>query len=133
MILADTNVWIDLLKRDPVWLEWSVQQLLLAKKDNALAINAVIFAEMTPMFESLSDQRSFIKASGAQLVPLSDECAHLAGRAYAQYKVKGGNKSGVLADFFIGAQAQAEACALLTRDPGRYKTYFPRVRLICPA
>lgn len=132
MILADTNVWIDMLKRDPVWMEWSVQQLLMAKKDGALAINAVIFAEMTPMFESLADQRSFIKASGAQLLPLSDECAHLAGRAYAAYKAHGGSKSGVLADFFIGAQAQAQSCTLLTRDAGRYKTYFPRVRLICP-
>jgi predicted nucleic acid-binding protein len=37
-----------------------------------------------------------------------------------------------LADFFIGAHAEAEGHALLTRDPLRYRTYFPKVKLIAP-
>jgi predicted nucleic acid-binding protein len=132
MILADTNVWVDMLKRDPQWMEWSVQQLLAAKSTKKLAINAVIFAEMTPMFESLDDQRSFIQSSAARMVPLSDEAAWLAGQAYAAYKTNEGKKTGVIADFFIGAQAVAEGWQLLTRDKGRYKTYFPKIKLICP-
>jgi predicted nucleic acid-binding protein len=39
----------------------------------------------------------------------------------------------VLADFFIGAQAQIEGWTILTRDAARYKTYFPEVKLICPS
>ncbi len=38
----------------------------------------------------------------------------------------------VLTDFYIGAQAQVEGLSLLTRDTPRYRTYFPRVRLIAP-
>ena len=132
MILADTNVWVDMLKRDPQWMEWSVQQLLTAKSAKKLAINPMIFAEMTPMFDSLEDQRSFIHASAARMMPFSDETAWLAGRAYAAYKARDGKKTGVVADFFIGAQAAAEGWQLLTRDAGRYKTYFPKIKLICP-
>lgn len=132
MILADTNVWVDMLKRDPQWMEWSVQQLLAARSAKRLVINPVIFAEMTPMFESLDEQRRFIGASAARLMPLSDETAWHASRAYAAYKASDGKKTGVVADFFIGAQAAVEGWQLLTRDKGRYKTYFPKIKLICP-
>jgi hypothetical protein len=38
----------------------------------------------------------------------------------------------VLADFFIGAHAEAERLPLLTRDVRRYRSYFPNVELIAP-
>ena len=47
-------------------------------------------------------------------------------------KALGGTKTGVLPDFFIGAHAPADGHQLLTRDAGRYKTYFPKIKLICP-
>ena len=58
--------------------------------------------------------------------------ARLAGQAFRQYRLQGGTKTGVLPDFFIGAQAQTSGCTLLTRDAGRYKTHFPKIKLICP-
>jgi hypothetical protein len=39
-------------------------------------------------------------------------------------------KSPAATDFFIGAHALAEGYKLLTRDAGRYKTYFPKIKLI---
>jgi predicted nucleic acid-binding protein len=51
---------------------------------------------------------------------------------FRQYRQRGGTKTGVLPDFFIGAHAQADGYQLLTRDAGRYKTYFPKIKLICP-
>jgi predicted nucleic acid-binding protein len=42
-------------------------------------------------------------------------------------------RSALLPDFYIGAHAMAEGHTLLTRDPVRYRTYFPKLRLIAPA
>ena len=54
------------------------------------------------------------------------------GLDFCQYRQRGGTKTCVLPDFFIGAHAQADGYQLLTRDAGRYKTYFPKIKLICP-
>jgi predicted nucleic acid-binding protein len=44
----------------------------------------------------------------------------------------GGPRTTLLADFFIGAHAEAAGLPILTRDPRRYRTYFPSVALITP-
>jgi predicted nucleic acid-binding protein len=38
----------------------------------------------------------------------------------------------VLPDFFIGAHPAVTKLPLLTRDVGRYLTYFPNMALIAP-
>jgi hypothetical protein len=38
----------------------------------------------------------------------------------------------VLPDFFIGAHAAVAGYTLLTRDPGRYCAYFPRLAIVAP-
>ncbi len=136
MILVDSNVWIDVIQRDPVWLDWSLEQLDLASRGNGLAINAIICAELAPNFDSSIKLAQFIKASKTKSLPLSHECAYLAGSTHLKFRQsKRASKNavvGVLADFFIGAQAQTEGLSILTRDAARYKTYFPTVPLICP-
>jgi predicted nucleic acid-binding protein len=142
MILVDSNVWIDVLQRDPVWLDWSLEQLALAAKKHKLAINPVICAELAANFDAPAQLVAFVKTSKAKMLPISTDCAYLAGLAHLKYRqnkrIDAGDKAitnkvvGVLADFFIGAQAQSEGIAILTRDSARYKTYFPSVQLICP-
>jgi predicted nucleic acid-binding protein len=56
----------------------------------------------------------------------------LAGKAFQNYWARGGTKTGVLPDFFIGAHAVVAGTVLLTRDAGRYRTNFPTIALITP-
>jgi predicted nucleic acid-binding protein len=56
----------------------------------------------------------------------------LAGQAFKTYRQRGGLRTGVLPDFFIGAHAAVLGAPLITRDTARYRTYFPTVELIAP-
>ncbi len=132
MILVDTNVLIDLVQDDPQWADWSEEQLTKAQKQGPLFINAVGYAELVPALDSMAALDDFLKRAKIAVKDISRPAAYLAGEAFLQYRKRKGTKTGVLADFFIGAQAFTEGWRILTRDEGRYKTYFPKVKLICP-
>jgi predicted nucleic acid-binding protein len=60
------------------------------------------------------------------------EAAFLAGKCFIEYRRRGGQKRSPLPDFYIGAHAAVTGRALLTRDPRRYRSFFPRLELISP-
>jgi predicted nucleic acid-binding protein len=65
-------------------------------------------------------------------VPLLQPALFLAGKAFLQYRRRGGTRAQVLPDFFIGAQAAVNGWALLTRDAARYRSCFPSLQLLAP-
>ena len=132
MVLVDSNVLIDVISEDPVWCEWSLAQLRLARAQDKLTINHMVVAEIAVAYDSADALMSFLKPTGIAVSPLTTQAAFLASRAFMRYRKTKGTKTGVLLDFFIGAHAEAEGWALLTRDPTRYRRYFPTVPLICP-
>lgn len=67
-----------------------------------------------------------------QLREVPRPALYLAGRAYLQYRQRGGQKASVLPDFFIGAHAAVEGWVLLTRDAARFSTYFPTLEIVAP-
>ena len=60
------------------------------------------------------------------------EAAFLAGKCFLKYRKSGGVKHAPLPDFYIGAHAAVRGWSILTRDNGRYQTYFPALRVISP-
>ena len=64
--------------------------------------------------------------------PLPWEAAFLTSRAYLRYRRRGGSRRSPMPDFYIGAHASLAGHALLTRDPLRYREYFPRLNVIAP-
>ena len=66
------------------------------------------------------------------MVEIPKAALFLAGKAFVQYRRKGGTKTNVLGDFFIGAHAAVSGLPVLTRDVRRYAHYFPSVRLVSP-
>ncbi len=133
MILVDTNVIVDLFKADSKWKGWSEEQLFAASQVSQLTINAVIYAELCAMPGAADAIDKLMLDTGMRMEAFSKPCACLAGQAFAKYRKRSGIKTGVLADFFIGAQAQSEGWTILTRDKARYTTYFPEVQLIFPS
>ncbi|OGB21065.1 MAG: hypothetical protein A3I66_14015 [Burkholderiales bacterium RIFCSPLOWO2_02_FULL_57_36] len=132
MTLVDTNVLIDLVQDDATWAPWSETQLFEAQKQGPLYINALGYAELVPAFDDMASLDRFLKLAKITVKEVSRPTAYAAGAAFLRYRKLKGTKTGVLADFFIGAQAQTEGWTILTRDAARYKTYFPQVRLVCP-
>ena len=132
MILIDSNVLIDVIVQDRVWCDWSLSQLRAAKAADKLVINPIIYAEIAVAYASVDELDSFLEPAGITMRALSKHTAFVASEAFMRYRKSKGTKTGVLPDFFIGAQALTEGWTLLTRDPTRYKRYFPGVSLICP-
>ena len=130
MILVDTNVLLDVLEDDPVWADWSLDQLRAQAKVHDLCINPVIYAELSPVFDSVEALDDTIEKLGLQLSEIPRTALFLAGQVFVKYRRAGGTKSSVLADFFIGAHAAVLGCGILTRDARRYRNYFTCVALV---
>ena len=132
MTLIDTNVLLDLVTDDPRWAVWSIVQLQRAAIAGPLAINDVVYAELSVRYETIEALDAMLAALGTRLEPIPRAALFLAAKVFRQYRLKGGTRTGVLPDFFIGAHAAVGNIALLTRDAVRYRAYFPTVRLITP-
>lgn len=132
MLLVDTNVLIDVLENDPDWAEWSLTQLRQRAQLTPLAINPIIYTELSVAFSSIEALDATLATMQLRHLEIPRPALFLAGKAFVRYRQQGGSKSNVLADFFIGAHAAVSGLPLLTRDIRRYRAYFPTVELIAP-
>jgi len=132
MILVDTNVLLDVVQDDKVWVDWSQGQLEACSLTDNLCINPVIYAELSIAFARIEELEKLIRDAGLRVVDIPREALFLAGKVFLKYRRTKGTKSGVLPDFFIGAHAAVADMRILTRDVARYRTYYPGVALIAP-
>ena len=132
MVLVDTNVVIDVWHDHREWFAWSAAQLRAQSQVHELAINPIIYSELSLSYESIETLDSRVADLKLMLLELPRAALFLAGHAFRRYRRAGGGKSGVLPDFFIGAHAAVLGCAILTRDAARYRSYFPTVQLLTP-
>jgi predicted nucleic acid-binding protein len=132
MTLVDSNVLLDLVTDGETWADWSQDQLERAALNGALVINDVIYAEISARYATIEAVDSALEELNIDVVPIPRGALFLAGKAYVQYRAGGGLRTGVLADFFIGAHAAVGQMPLLTRDARRYQSYFPTIKLITP-
>lgn len=130
--LIDSNVLLDVLSEDDVWLTWSLDALAAAAEAGPLLINPIIYAEVSTRFSRIEDLEDALPPSDFLRDPMPWEAGFLAGKAFLTYRRRSGRRSSTLPDFFIGAHAAVADLTLLTRDASRYRTYFPSVRLIAP-
>ncbi|MCX5673794.1 MAG: type II toxin-antitoxin system VapC family toxin [Planctomycetota bacterium] len=131
-MMVDSNVLLDVLTEDPQWFEWSGRMLQECAQGHILVINPIIYAEVSIGFDRIEDVDAALPENMVERRPIPLEAAFLAGKCFLKYRQRGGRKRSTLPDFFIGAHAAVEKMTLVTRDASRYRTYFPRLKLICP-
>ena len=56
MILVDSNMLIDVITADPVWSPWSTTALIDAADQDEVAINPIIYAEVSIGYASARTQ-----------------------------------------------------------------------------
>jgi predicted nucleic acid-binding protein len=130
--LVDSNVLIDVLSEDPRWFAWSSEALAREVERTSLCINPLIYAEVAIGYASAAAVDRVLAEERFERLALPFAAGFLAGRAFVEYRRRGGARQAPLPDFYIGAHALVEGHTLLTRDAARYQTYFPKVKLICP-
>ncbi|HEY8087146.1 MAG TPA: type II toxin-antitoxin system VapC family toxin [Polyangiaceae bacterium] len=128
--LVDTNVLLDVITHDKTWSSWSERALRKAAETSTLAINPIIFAEVSMKFDRIED--ADVALADFAREPLPYEAGFLTGKAFLAYRKRGGSKRSPMPDFYVGAHAAVCRMVLLTRDAARYRTYFPGLAIIAP-
>jgi predicted nucleic acid-binding protein len=131
-ILVDSNVLLDLFTEDQRWFGWSSRAVATAGDSARLVINPIVYAEISVRFSEIEALDQTLADAGLEREPLAYEAAFLAGKAFREYRRRGGEKRSPLPDFYVGAHAAVAGYRLLTRDASRYRTYFPTLALIAP-
>ena len=132
MVLVDANVLLDVVTGPNAWSDWSADQLRRAAATGPLFANDVVFAEVSIGFVRVEEAEEVFAEAKVAIAPMPRPALFRAGKAFHEYRRRGGTRTGVLPDFFIGAHAAVAGLPLITRDPRRYRTCFPGLTLIAP-
>lgn len=131
-VLVDSNVLLDIFTKDKKWFLWSSEALSQYAERELLYVNPIIYSEISIGFNNIEDLEEALPSNYINRDDLPYEAAFLAGKCFLKYRKAGGLKSSPLPDFYIGAHAAVRGWSILTRDKGRYKSYFPTLKIISP-
>ncbi|TIQ37348.1 MAG: type II toxin-antitoxin system VapC family toxin [Mesorhizobium sp.] len=130
--LVDTNVLIDVWGPGGPSTEWSAKAIATCRREGALVVNTIVWSELAPLITTEAQLKRATDMLEIDREPVPWEAAFAAGVAHFRYRRAGGVRERTLPDFFIGAHAAVAGHRLLTRDPARYRSYFPDLEIISP-
>ena len=131
-VLVDSNVLLDVATNDPKWGDWSGRALAECAEHAVLIINPIVYAEVSISYSTIEALDAALPVALYRREPLPWEAGFLAGKCFLLYRRRGGARHPPLPDFYIVAHAAIGKLALLTRDQGRYRNYFPNVAILAP-
>jgi hypothetical protein len=132
MVMVDSCVLLDIITDDPYWYPWSSAALEKWGEGHDLALNQIIYSEISVSFEHIEEVERVIPATVFKRLHLPWEAAFLAGKVFLRYRRHRGTKRSPLPDFYIGAHSTVLGIPLITRDAKRFEYYFPELKLITP-
>jgi len=131
---VDTSVLLDVFQPDPRFGPASREALRRAYASGSLVACDIVWAEVRAHFPAEDVFEQALRTLGVRFEATSSRAAAAAGEVWRQGRKASKTLRGrVVADFVVGAHAQFQADALLTRDLGFYRRYFPALRVLDPA
>ena len=135
-VCVDTSILLDILKDEFRGFQEKFYRAL--SKRETLVAPSVVFAELMPQFRGDTKLLSeFLEDHKVSIESLDIESVIVAGQAWMKYLkrktkeicpqcgFKLNLKEHFLSDFYIGGFALKKCDAILTRDRGIYRRYFP--------
>jgi len=89
-VLIDSYVLLDVLTEDPVWFGWSAEQIERLADNAVLAVNPVIYAEVSVGFDRIEDLEEALPGSALARLPPPWEAAFAAGKCFLEYRRRRG-------------------------------------------
>lgn len=133
MITAvDTTVLLDVLGADVTFGPRSRTALDRCLDEGSLVICDVVWAETASAFPDAGSAEAAFATLGAAFSATGRDAARTAGTAWRAYRLAGGPRTRVVADFLVGAHAAGHADRLLTRDRGFHRRYFAGLTILDP-
>jgi predicted nucleic acid-binding protein len=129
----DTSVLLDLVTGDALFGQRSRAALRECQAEGSLIACDVVWAEVAGAFPDVDMARETLTGLRVSYSAMSVEAALAAGRAWRNYRSRGGSRTRVTSDFLIAAHALDRADRLLTRDRGFSRTYFPDLEILDPS
>jgi len=134
MITAiDTNVLLDVLLPNDEFCDAAMAAIEQSVTAGSLVICDAVYAELCVHFSAQQDCDDFLAANQIRVEALTRASQFAASRVWREYRLQGGPRARILADFMVGAHAQFQATRLLSRDRGFYRKLFPSLTLIDPS
>jgi len=100
-VLVDANVLPDVVTIDEYWSQWSVEQLDRPSIDDTLAINDIVYAEISVGYDEIEQVDELIAGMKLKLLPISRPALFLAAKVHERYRKAGGARPGVVPDFSL--------------------------------
>lgn len=102
---VDSNVLLDVLLPDPTFGPGSLVALEKAAAHGSLLVCEIVVAEVAGQFDRLDDAIAVFERTSLKVVPTEMSTAYAAGKAWREYRRRGGRRDRVVADFMVGAHA----------------------------
>jgi predicted nucleic acid-binding protein len=136
---VDTTVLLDVLKDE--FRECQDQLYAAIENNEDLLVPSVVYAELMPQFNAdIKLLNSFLKEHRINIEHLDIESAMTASQRWMKYLKRKSKKQcpqcgllldlkeHFLSDFYIGGYALTKCNAIITRDRGIYRKYFPELQ-----